>query len=64
MLPLLSIYSVDGLTFTGNRLERTKAYPATGSGEWKMFDITDSDNVKVEEPSTIAASQPAATSSN
>jgi hypothetical protein len=54
-LPLLSIYSVDGLTFTGNRLERTKAYPAPVAGEWEMFKITDSDNVKVEEPSSISA---------
>jgi hypothetical protein len=63
-LPLLSIYSVDGLTFTGNRLERTKAYPAAEGGEWKMFNITDSDNVKVEDPSTISNGQPAATSAN
>jgi hypothetical protein len=54
-LPLLSMYSVDGLTFTGNRLERTKAYPAPEEGEWKMFNITDSDNVKVEEPSTVGS---------
>lgn len=54
-LPLLSLYSVDGLTFTGNRLERTKAYPAPEGGEWEMFQITDSDNVKVEEPATLPA---------
>jgi hypothetical protein len=53
-LPLLSLYSVDGLTFTGNRLERTKDYPAKEGKEWKMFDITDSDNVKVEDPSTVS----------
>ena len=55
---------VDGLTFTGNRLERTKAYPASKEGEWKMFNITDSDNVKVEEPATLSATQPTATSAN
>jgi hypothetical protein len=53
-LPLLHLYSVDGLTFTGNRLERTKAYPAPDAGGWEMFKITDSDNVKVEEPSTLS----------
>lgn len=47
--PLLSIYSVDGLTFRGNRLERTQAYPATGTAE-KLFDITDCDRVVVQEP--------------
>jgi hypothetical protein len=46
---LLSIYSVDGLTFRGNRLERTQAYPATGTAE-KLFDITDCDRVVVQEP--------------
>lgn len=54
-LPLLSIYSVDGLTFTGNQLERTRAYPAPDAGEWEMFMITDSDNVKIEESSTVSA---------
>jgi hypothetical protein len=64
MLPLLSIYSVDGLTFTGNRLERTKAYPAPEGGEWNMFNIIDSDNVKVEDPATVSSGQPTATSGN
>lgn len=59
-----SIYSVDGLTFVGNRLEKTKAYPAPETADWKMFHITDSDNVKVEEPATVSNSQPAATSAN
>ena len=54
-MPLLSLYSVDGLTFTGNRLERTKDYPAPEGGEWKMFQITDSDNVKAEAPATLPA---------
>lgn len=63
-LPLLSLYSVDGLNFTGNRLERTTDYPAPRQAEWEMFDITDSDNVKVEKPSSVSATQPAATSSN
>ncbi len=63
-LPLLSLYSVDGLTFVGNRLERTKAYPAPEGGEWKMFQITDSDNIKLEDPATLSATQPAATSAN
>ncbi|MEY4244067.1 MAG: hypothetical protein RLZZ245_1652, partial [Verrucomicrobiota bacterium] len=38
-----------------NRLERTKAYPAPEAGEWKMFNITDSDNVKVEDPAALSA---------
>lgn len=53
-LPLLSIYSVDGLTFTGNRLERTKAYPAPRTDGWQPFNISDSDNVKVEAPATVS----------
>jgi hypothetical protein len=66
-LPLLSMYSVDGLTFTGNRLERTTAYPAPEGQEGKLFIITDSDNVKVEDPKTVSTQKPAlepATSSN
>ena len=63
-LPLLSMYSVDGLTFTGNRLERTTDYPAPKVAEWNMFHITDSENVKVEKPATLSAGQPTATSAN
>ena len=48
-LPLLSIYSVDGLTFRGNRLEETRTYPATGT-PGKLFDITDSDHVVLDDP--------------
>ncbi len=54
-LPLLSIYSVDGLTFVGNRLEKTKAYPVPEGKEGKLFMITDSDNVKVEDPATVSS---------
>lgn len=49
-LPLLSIYSVDGLTFTGNRIERTSAYPAGEPEDWRMFDINDSDSVRIDKP--------------
>ncbi len=56
-LPLLSMYSVDGLTFVDNRLERTKAYPSNVSDEWKMFDITDSDNVKLKEPRIVSSGE-------
>ena len=63
-LPLLSIYSVDGLTFVGNRLERTKVYSATEGNDGKLFVITDSDNVKVEDPRPVSTKQPAATSAN
>ncbi len=62
-LPLLSIYSVDGLTFTNNRLERTTAYPASEGQEEKLFMITDSDRVKVEDPKPVTTVHPA-TSSN
>ena len=48
-LPLLSIYSADGLTFRRNRLEQTQAYPANGK-TGKLFDITDCDRVVVEDP--------------
>jgi hypothetical protein len=61
-LPLLSIYSVDGLTFTGNRLEPTRDYPLPNGKTAPLFAITDSDRVKIEEPSTLATGQPAATS--
>ncbi|MCB1132213.1 MAG: right-handed parallel beta-helix repeat-containing protein [Verrucomicrobiae bacterium] len=63
-LPLLSIYSVDGLTFQGNRLERTRDYPAPEGREPKLFLITDSDNVKVEAPEEISTTPATATSSN
>jgi hypothetical protein len=62
-LPLLSIYSVDGLTFVGNRLERTQDYPSSEGLEGKLFMITDSDHVKVEDPKPVSNSGPA-TSSN
>lgn len=58
-LPLLSIYSVDGLTFTGNRLERTQAYPVPEGPEGELFAITDSDHVKVEEPEVVPSGPPA-----
>jgi hypothetical protein len=56
-LPLLCIYSVDGLTFRSNRLERTQAYPAGAAKPQSMFDITDSDNVQVEPPMRLSARQ-------
>jgi hypothetical protein len=62
-LPLLSMYSVDSLTFTNNRLERSTAYPAADGREGKLFIITDSDNLKVEDPKAVSTNGPA-TSSN
>jgi len=45
---LLSMYSVKGLTFAGNRLEKTEAYP-----QWKptapRFETPDCDDVRIEE---------------
>jgi hypothetical protein len=54
-LPLLCVYSVDGLTFRNNRLERTQDYPADTGKPEPMFDITHSDNVKVEPPTVLTA---------
>jgi hypothetical protein len=45
--PVVSVYSVDGLTVRGNRVEQTTAYPGfVPSG--KLFDITDSVNVSLQ----------------
>lgn len=62
-LPLLSIYSVDGLTFAGNQLERTSDYPVPVGEAGKLFMITDSDDVKVEDPKAASTRHPA-TSAN
>ena len=56
-LPLLCMYSVDGLTFRSNRLERTRDYPLSGVKPQPMFDITDSDNVQVEPPMLLTTGQ-------
>jgi hypothetical protein len=61
-VPLLSLYCVDGLTFTGNRLEKTTDYPLPGGKESKLFEVTHSDNVKIEEPRLVESARPAATS--
>lgn len=53
-LPLLSIYSVDGLTFTNNREEQTDDYPSSGADPHVLFNITDSDHVNVLEPTVIS----------
>ena len=52
--PLLLIYSVNGLRFLGNRLERTHEYPAVATEDGGLFQITDSDRVDVENPTEIA----------
>lgn len=56
-LPLLCVYSVDGLTFRNNRLERTQDYSADTGKPEPMFDITHSDNVKVEPPTVVTSRQ-------
>ena len=48
--PLLGMYSVDGLVFKGNRLERTATYPAKPGTPPHMFEVVESDNVQVESP--------------
>ena len=45
---LLGIYSVDGLMFKGNRLERTTAYPARPGPLAPMFKVANSDNIQTE----------------
>ena len=51
--PLLNLYSVDGLTFRNNRLERTQAYPSLAGAEGPLFEVTDSDRVNLEDPVTV-----------
>lgn len=46
-LPLLHAYCVDGLTWTGNKVERTDAYPALKKG-LKPFLISYCDNVTID----------------
>lgn len=46
-LPLLHAYCVDGLHWSGNRIERTNAYPPQNKG-LAPFIITHCDNVKIE----------------
>ena len=48
--PLLNLYSVDGLNFRNNRLERTQDYPATGKPADALCEVTDSDGVTLEDP--------------
>jgi hypothetical protein len=46
--PLVQMYSVDGLTIRGNRVESTEAYPVKLPGT-KRFDVVESENVSVSE---------------
>jgi hypothetical protein len=48
--PLVHVYSVDGLTFRGNRLEQTCEYPAEKDSVGGFFAITDSDNISTDGP--------------
>ncbi|OGV57554.1 MAG: hypothetical protein A2283_23290 [Lentisphaerae bacterium RIFOXYA12_FULL_48_11] len=45
---ILNIYSVDGLIFRNNKIENSSSYPEQHK-DAKAFEITDSDNVKIEE---------------
>jgi hypothetical protein len=57
LLPLLSMYSVDGVTFRNNRLERTQDYPGKVG---KLFEINNCDHVRTDEPSLVTPrSEPA-----
>lgn len=51
-LPLLSMYSVDGLSFHDNRLEETDAYPREAGAVRKNFDVVDCDHTRLEDPRT------------
>lgn len=48
--PLVQVYSVDGLTFSGNRLELTHEYLAEKDSVGEFFEITDSDNISTNIP--------------
>jgi hypothetical protein len=45
---ILNIYSVDGLIFSNNKIEKSTAYPEQHK-DAKMFEVTNSDNVRIEE---------------
>ena len=45
---ILNIYSVDGLTFRNNQLERTAAYPAIPGPAEELYQVVDSDNIAIE----------------
>ena len=51
--PLLKLYSVDGLTFRNNRLERSTNYPSSALAEAPLFDVTHSDRVTLEVPAKL-----------
>ncbi|MEI6073543.1 MAG: right-handed parallel beta-helix repeat-containing protein [Verrucomicrobiae bacterium] len=48
--PLVKIYSVSGLTFHRNRLEKSTAYPPRPDAGSEWFIQSDSDAIKIEEP--------------
>ncbi len=51
--PLVLAYSVDGLLFRGNRLERTRDYPAQDGSHSGYFNVLESDNVLTENPEVL-----------
>lgn len=52
-LPLLSLYSVDGICFRNNRIEPSDTYPSPEGPPRRNFDISDSDRVELEEPRVL-----------
>ncbi len=46
--PLLNIYCVDGLTWRGNKINRTTAYPPRKIKNPKLFKIENCDNIVIE----------------
>ena len=53
---ILNIYSVDGLKFRNNQLERTAAYPTISGPAAELFQVVDSDNIEIE-PARESASR-------
>lgn len=55
---LLNVYSMDGLTFRKNQIERSTDYPAQHA-DAKPFEIVDSDHVSIDDNGSSAGAAPA-----
>ena len=51
---VLNLYSVDGLKFRNNQIERTTAYPAIPGPAEELYQVVDSDHVEIEPAREIA----------
>lgn len=61
-LPLLSMYSVDGLVFRNNHLEETNDYPREAGAVRANFVVVDCDNTLLEDPRSKGTGAPEAAS--